>query len=84
MIIRRYVIELRNGSYMKQDFHGSVELIKIRSVDNPIDADLLKQKSIADRCLSEILTGNTNIMVLYDDDNPPVRVVELKINYNVN
>jgi hypothetical protein len=75
----RYVIKLRNGSYMKQDFDGSLERIKIRAIDNPIDADLLRDKGLAERVIDEILTGNTNILVLYDDNNPPVEVIEINI-----
>jgi hypothetical protein len=80
----RYVIEMKNGSYMRQEFEGSLERLKIRTVDNPIDADLLKDKSTAERVLKEMLTGNTNILVLYNDDNPPAKVVELEIEYNKN
>jgi hypothetical protein len=80
----RYVIEMKNGSYMRQEFEGSLERLKIRTVDNPIDADLLKDKSTAERVLKEILTGNTNILVLYNDDNPPIKVVELYIKYTIN
>lgn len=78
----RYAVELRNGNYMKQEFVGSLERINIESVDNPIDATLLKKKEVAQRCLSEILSGNTNFLVLYDDDNPPSKVVELNISFS--
>lgn len=75
----RYAIELRNGGYMKQEFKGTLELLEVRSVDSPIDADLLKEKQTAERVLNEILTGNTNIAVLYDENNPPCGIVELHI-----
>lgn len=75
----RYVIQMRNGDYMKQEWDGSLERVKLRSFDNPLDADLFKSKSITERVLNKILTGNTNLLVLYDDDNPPVRVVEFCI-----
>ena len=64
---------------MKLEYDGSLERLKIRPIDLPIDADLLKEKSVAVRVLNEILTGNTNLLVLYDEDNPPKRVVEIKI-----
>jgi hypothetical protein len=72
---------MKNGNYMKQEFNGSLELIKIVPVDNPIDSDLLKERHTAERVLEELLSGNTNIIVLYDEDNPPEKVIELKINY---
>jgi hypothetical protein len=55
--------------------------LEIWAVDNPIDADLFKDKNTAVRVLTETLSGNTNIVVLYDEDNPPQSVVELHINY---
>jgi hypothetical protein len=83
MMIVRYAIKMKNGNYMKQEFDGSLERIRIRSVDHPIDADLLKDKSVALRVLNEILTGNTNLLVLYDEDNPPENVVELRVEVNI-
>jgi hypothetical protein len=83
-MVVRYAIQLRNGNYMKLEYDGSLERLKIRPVDLPIDADLLKEKGVAVRALNEILTGNTNLLVLYDEDNPPKRVVELKINWEIN
>jgi hypothetical protein len=83
MMIVRYAIQMKNGNYMKQEFDESLERIRIRVVDNPIDADLLKDKSVALRTINEILTGNTNLLILYDDDNPPESVVELKIDVNI-
>lgn len=83
MMIVRYAIQMKNGNYMRQEFDGSLERIRIRAVDNPIDADLLKDKSVALQTINEILTGNTNLLVLYDDDNPPESVVELKVDVNI-
>jgi hypothetical protein len=79
----RYVIKMRNGDYMKQEFHETVEKVKIYTVDLPIHADLFKDKNTAQRVLDEILSGNTNLLVIYNDDNPPVEVVEVEINYEI-
>ena len=74
---------MRNGDYMRQDFHETGEKIKISNIDVPVDADLIKSKSVAQRVLQEILAGSSNLLVLYDDNNPPVEVVEVEINYEV-
>lgn len=78
-LITRYVVKMKNGGYMKQEFEGSLESIRISSVDHPIDADLLKSKDVAIRCVNEILSGNSSILVLFDEENPPVEVDELEI-----
>jgi hypothetical protein len=83
MMIVRYAIKMKNGNYMKQEFDGSLKRIRIRAVDNPIDADLLKDKNAALRTINEIMTGNTNLLVLYNEDNPPESVVELRIEVNI-
>lgn len=82
-MIVRYAIKMKNGNYMKQEFDGSLKRIRIRAVDNPIDADLLKDKNAALRTINEIMTGNTNLLVLYNEDNPPESVVELRIEVNI-
>jgi hypothetical protein len=78
----RYVIKLRNGNYLRTEFKGSLNLLEVWAVDNPIDADLIKEKRHAERSLKEILSGNSAIVVLYDEDNPPVEVIELNISIN--
>jgi hypothetical protein len=40
----------------------------------------LNQKGVV---LNEMLTGNANLLVLYDDDNPPERGVELRIDLDI-
>jgi hypothetical protein len=75
----RYAIQMQNGDYMKQEWNGSLSRVKIESVENPIDADLFRIKSITDRIVEEVLTGNANLFVTYDEDNPPVKVVKFKI-----
>jgi len=70
---------MKNGTYMKQEWDGSLEKVRIDTVNNPINASLIKWKNDADRVLLEILNGSTYLLVLYDDNNPPVEVVEIKI-----
>ena len=77
--ITRYAIKMKNGQYMKEDFDGSLNRVKLRSVSHPIDSTLIPLKSTATRCLYEILNGDTNILVLVDEDNPPVSVEEVRI-----
>lgn len=83
-MVIRYVVKMKNGSYMVQivDDDNS-EIIHITTVDLPIDADLLKSRSVAERCVEEIISGDTNLLVLYDDGNPPVSVTELEIDYKM-
>jgi hypothetical protein len=84
MVITRYAVRMKNGDYMLQDFDDEVaQRVLIHSVGNPIDSSLLKTRETAQRCINEILSGNTNLLVLYDDDNPPEEVVELKIEYQL-
>lgn len=78
-MIIRYMIKMRNGDYMVQNLKEGLDEVWISTVDHPIDAMLLKNKKIARRALREILSGETNLPVEYDDDNPPVEVVELEI-----
>ena len=83
-MVIRYAVRMRNGDYMVQNHaEDAIQRILIRTVDNPIDADLLKTKKTAQRCIDEILSGNTNVLVQYDEENPPKEVVELEINYQV-
>lgn len=80
--IIRFVIKMRQGNYMKQEFDPkSHRIVNIWTVDNPIDADLLKDRFTAERVIQEVLSGNTNLMTIYDENNPPEKVVELKIKF---
>lgn len=82
--IIRYAVKMKNGSYMLQDLDDMVAgRVHINSVDHPIDASLFKDKSNAARCIGEILSGNTNLLCLYNDENPPQEVEELKIKINI-
>lgn len=78
-IVIRYVIKMRNGDYMVQNFGNNLDTVWISTVDNPIDADLIKSKSVVESVLSQILDGSSNLPVKYDNNNPPVEVIELKI-----
>ena len=80
----RYAVKMRNGDYMIQDLDDMTPLrVHIHTRDNPIDADLFKTRENAQRCVDETLTCNTNLLVLYDEENPPQEVVEVKIKYEV-
>ncbi|MDT0160404.1 hypothetical protein [Bacillus sp. AG4(2022)] len=81
MEVTRFVISLKNGNFMKQDFDESLERIKINTTDLSIDADLFNNKQTADRVLNEIISGNTNLLVIYDEDNPPIEVKDIRINF---
>lgn len=59
-----------------------MDRIRLKSVSNPLDADLIRLKSTAKRILDEILTGNTSLLVLYDEDNSPNDIKMFKININ--
>ncbi len=83
MKVIRYVVRMRNGSFMVQDMSETLQAIRIVTVDSPIDADLLKTREVAQRCVDDIPTGNTNLFVIYDKENPPEEVVELEINYQI-
>lgn len=81
--IIRYTVQMKNGSYMLQDFDDmTAGRVHVITVDNPIDSSLFKRKDVAQRCIEEILSGNTNLLVLYDEGNPPERVIELTIEWN--
>lgn len=77
----RYVIKMRNGDFLKQEFHETVEQVKIHTVDLPIHADLYKDKTTIYRVLNQLQEKTTNLPVIYNDENPPVEVVEVKISY---
>lgn len=79
MAVIRYVIKMRNGDYMVQNFGKNLDTVWISTVDHPIDADLIKSKSIAESIIPQMLDGSSNLPVKYDSNNPPVEVVELKI-----
>lgn len=79
VIVIRYVIEMRNGDYMVQNFKEGLDEVKISTVDHPIDAMLLRNKKIAQSVIKEILSGVANLPVEFDEDNPPAKVVELEI-----
>jgi hypothetical protein len=82
--ITRYAVRMKNGDYMRQDLDDTkVGVVLIRTVYNPIDAMLVKDKYTAQRCVTDVLSGNTNLLCLYNDDNPPEEVVELKINLEI-
>ncbi|GIN22550.1 hypothetical protein [Siminovitchia fordii] len=81
MKVIRYAVKMKNGSFMVQEIDDSnPQILHIHTVDSPIDADLLRSKDAAQRCVNDIPSGNTNLMVLYDDDNPPEKVMEIEIN----
>ena len=76
----RYAVRMKNGSYMRQEFDDrNVSRVLIHTVDHPIDASLLKDRVTAQRCIDDVISGNTNLLCLYDDNNPPEEVVELFI-----
>lgn len=81
--VKRYVVRMRNGDFMRQEFDESLDNVKIFTSDHPIDADLLKSKSTAERVINEIITGKTNLPVSFDKNNPPVDVVEINIAVDV-
>lgn len=81
--VTRYVIKLKNGSFMKQEYKESLELVEIHSVDHPIDADLFKRKSTASRTNQELLSKNTNFPVVYDEDEAPTEVVKVSISIDI-
>lgn len=80
----RYVIRMKNGDYARQDFDDMVAgRVKMWSTDNPIDADLFKNRTTAQRVVDEVLSGNTNLLVIYNDENPPQDVQELEIEFTI-
>lgn len=83
MMYTRYVIQLKNGDFMRQEFHETLERVKVFSVENPLNADKSTTFSMAKEALDNILSGNTNLLVLYDENNPPERVVEVKFSYEI-
>ncbi|WP_080845638.1 hypothetical protein [Cytobacillus gottheilii] len=80
----RYAVKMKNGEYLRQDFDEQrIETVRLWSVENAIDADLFRSESEAQRLIKEVLTGNTNLLVLYDDENPPNEVVKLTIGFKI-
>ncbi|MFO1442896.1 hypothetical protein KDN24_06660 [Bacillus sp. Bva_UNVM-123] len=80
----RYVVKMNNGDYMIQDLDDLVSMrVHIHTRDNPIDADLFRTRENAQRCIDETISGNTNLLVLFDEENPPKEVKELKINFEI-
>lgn len=80
--IIRYCVKMKNGDFMKQDFNPSnINSVIVSTVDNPIDSTLFKSKEVTLRCINETLNGNSNLPILFDDSNPPIETVELKIKY---
>ncbi|MDT0160377.1 hypothetical protein [Bacillus sp. AG4(2022)] len=80
--VTRYVVRMKNGDYLRQDFdHLRLDTVRIWSVDNPIDSDLFRSEKEAERLIKEVLSGSTNLLVIYQDDNPPEQVEELEINF---
>ena len=78
--VTRYVVRMRNGDYMVQDFDDMhAGRVLVSSTDHPIDATLLKDRKTSERCIADIVSGSTNLLVLYEEDNPPEETVELKI-----
>ena len=76
----KYAIKLKNGQYARQNWDDSTfKYIRLDEHDSPLYADFF-DKDVAYRVLSEILSGNTNHMVLYNEFNPPIEVVALDIN----
>lgn len=73
----RYVVKMRNGGYMKQEWDGALDKVKLDTVYNPLDATQLTRNSEAYRCINEIVTKTSNLPVSYDEKNPPVEVIEL-------
>jgi hypothetical protein len=83
MKIKRYAIQLDNGDYMLGEFSRGVDRVDVRDVGSVIDSSLLKTKNLALEYLDEILNEKTNLPVYYNKSNPPVRVVEVVINYEI-
>lgn len=81
----RYAVKMKNGDYMRQDLDDTqIGRILIRTVDHPIDSTLLKNKKDAERCIYELFAKSSNLPCVYDDDNPPETVQELKITVTIN
>ncbi|MGD6876895.1 hypothetical protein [Bacillus infantis] len=80
--IVRYVIRMRNGSYMRQVLDDTkVGVVLVKTVDHPIDSDLYKERKTPERLISDLINGaRTFLPVVWDKDNPPEEVEELKIN----
>ncbi|MBX0320276.1 hypothetical protein [Shouchella clausii] len=83
--VTRYVIKLKNGSYMQQNMLNG-EKVRLIGVDLPIDADMFKLESLAKRIIEDIDNGTTNLEVEFEPDLEPVSVESYTINYyeNVN
>lgn len=79
----RYLVKMKNGDYMKQEWDGSLERVMLHSVDNPIDADKFRNKFAPERILKEVLSGDTAILTLYHEENPPEKVVKMEFDYKL-
>lgn len=83
MKLIRYAIQCRDLNYLKSDWDGGLTRVKCSAADNVLDADLYKEKSIAERVIKETLNGSGFLFTTYDDDNPPVKVVKVKFDTKV-
>ncbi|GLI82562.1 hypothetical protein ANABIO32_02490 [Rossellomorea marisflavi] len=82
--ITRYVIKMKNGTYMKTEFDEVVpSQVKVLEVDHPVDADLHRDKETAERIIKEIATTTTFLPVIYNKENPPEEVQEMKIGVEI-
>ncbi|MEM5009387.1 hypothetical protein WKH57_01570 [Niallia taxi] len=82
--VTRYVVKMRNGDYMVQSVDdNNARRVLITTVDHPIDGDLFKDKSVAARCVEEILAGEATLDVEYNKNNPPVGYEELYIDVEI-
>lgn len=77
----RYAIQLENGEYMRTDFYPNIETIKIFAETDILKADLHSNRDRLEGEINNIVSGNTNLPVFYDDDNPPARVVKFRLTY---
>lgn len=76
---RRYAIEMENGGYMRQEFDGSIDKIKIEVEHDPLSAFLTDNVAMAKNVLADILNDKTILPVRLDPHNPPARVVKFDI-----
>ena len=68
---------------MRQEFYETLEQVMIFAVENPLHADKFNTYSMTKEILENTLSGNTNLLVLYDENNPPERVLEVKYSYEI-
>ncbi|WJV20817.1 hypothetical protein QU593_10405 [Rossellomorea marisflavi] len=82
--ITRYVIKMKNGTYMKTEFDEVIpSQVKVLEVDHPVDADLHKDKGTAQRINNEIITSTTFLPVIFNKENPPEEVQEVTIKVEI-